>query len=145
MLDAIGLTLDLFADGDAPKERDDAMSQTRGPVTLGVMWGANGALEPLRQHFAGTAEGPVAEPQPIQFCGVTALSLTIETPDRGTVTGKTRQGKGIYNRLVARVHRIVALERRGTPVLVRWVVDLDARDAHRALEDHFFDSVTCAD
>ncbi len=148
-IDAIGLALDINADGPAPSEGAAGgiryLIQEHAGIKIGVWAGPGRDLQGWRDGFTpGSAR--LGQESAITVCGTPARRQEAQVAGQ-TATGVYRDPAGnlghIDGSTPATVSVGIAFTVRGQPVLVEWAVPAADRDRHRDAEAHFVASLAC--
>lgn len=140
-----GIKIDLL-DGEEPIEGESAgqhfVIQRRDGVGVELRIGSTATLAWWRTTF-GERKLELGAETSVTVCGRSGGRQEVLVPEV-TATGFMASGHHIESRTPAKVHIAVSCRTNaGTPFVASWIVDADKRDALRADEDHFFESIRC--
>lgn len=146
---AIGLSVELLDDAEVKSDAgpDGAyLWQRRPPFELAIWWGNKATLADWQRWiFEGASTATLGTTAAIKLCGADAVEQHAELPG-GDVAGLVQRGGRLEphrSRHPAMRHTVVALRRRGVPVLLSFAVELDQREALHDVERRFFAAVKC--
>jgi hypothetical protein len=146
----LGLALDLFEDPPVSEDGTEMsgwLTQTTGPVQIGVWYGPDQTIDRWRAGFSAWQGVTFESERATRVCGRPARRqqalVREQPPAQGTFTDAEGQLEYRTRTLPAMMAVVVAFEHRHTFVLVGWQIEAAQRKAYQAAEERFFRSLAC--